>query len=249
MRRALLVVVVAVAIMAPVGAAPTTKPPRTHHTEDAPGPLGFDAPPWLGWTLAAGAAGGLVLVGYATRAWWRPPLADLWRFLGGAGLFARLTRRDVADHPLRARIRALVESEPGLPFADAAARLGANAGTLEYHVDILERAGYVRTMKAGRNRLLFPPGGPIDAQAFAALATEGRPQVARLVAEGPGIHAAAIARRLGLARATVHHHLDRLEHVGLVRIERGLRARCYPTDRLLALYVARSAFDQDKTNA
>jgi DNA-binding MarR family transcriptional regulator len=179
------------------------------------------------WVVAGLSVVAFAGVAFALRSLWWPRT----RLIVGP-LFARLTRRDVTEHPLRARILKAVADRPGITAADLAAHERINAGTLDYHLDVLERDGQLRTAKAGRNRLLFLPGAGADVEALAELSAQGRGDVARLILQEPGIHAAAIAERLDLTRATVHHHLARLEAAGLVRIERGLRVRCHPTDRL-----------------
>jgi len=179
------------------------------------------------WAIGGATAVGLAGAAFALRSLWWPPL----RYAAG-GFFARLTRRDVTGHPLRARILAAVGQNPGISATELAGQERINAGTLDYHLGILVRDGQLRATKAGRNRLLFLPGASADVNALAELSAPGRGDVARTILQEPGLHEAAIADRLHLSRATIHHHLSRLEAAGLVRVERGVRARCYPTDRL-----------------
>lgn len=179
------------------------------------------------WTFIALGALGLGGAAFGLRAFWFPPLR-----YGVAALFARLTRRDVRDHPFRARILDVVGARPGIPAAELAKSLAVNPGTLDYHIDVLERDSQLRTTKAGRNRILFLPGADIDVGGLAELTAQGRSDVARMILQEPGLSASTLSERLDLTRATIHHHLNRLEASGLIRVERGVRARCYPTDRL-----------------
>lgn len=180
------------------------------------------------WWMAGGvAAMGLGGVAFVLRGLWLPPLRVV-----VAPLFARLTRRDITDHPVRSRILAIVARQPGVSAAEISDQEGINIGTLDYHLDILLRDGQVRAAKAGRNRLLFLPGSGADVARVGEVSAPGRGDLARAILQEPGLHAAALAERLGLSRATVHHHLGRLEAAGLIRIERGLRARCFPTQLL-----------------
>lgn len=186
--------------------------------------------PWgANWALGGLAVAGLAGAGFSLRSLWLPSFRALF-----APLFARLTRRDVTDHPLRARILSAAARQPGITAADLARDEGINLGTLDYHVSVLVRDGQLRAVKAGRNRLLFMPGAGVDVERVAEVSVQGRGEVARAILQEPGVHASAIADRLGLSRATVHHHLAKLEAAGLIRVERGLRACCFPTDRLPA---------------
>lgn len=192
--------------------------------ENAPSAFKMDAERWR--YVGFGSVGAAFVI-YAVRSFWWPPI----RFLA-ATLFARLTRREIETHPTRARILESVAQQPGIAVAELAAQHELNIGTLDYHVAVLRRDGQLRTTKAGRNRLLFLPNAGVDVAHVGEVSASGRNDVARAILSEPGLHAAALAQKVGLSPATVHHHLTRLEAAGLVRIERGLRARCYPTERL-----------------
>jgi DNA-binding transcriptional ArsR family regulator len=176
--------------------------------------------------FALGAVG-FTLVAYAARKLWWVPIRVL-----AVPLFARLTRRDITRHPTRAMILEAVAASPGISVAALADRSELNVGTLDYHVAVLQRDGQLRAKKAGRNRLLFLPGADIDVEGIVQVSARGRGDVARAILGEPGLFSATLAQRVGLSPATVHHHLSKLEASGLIRVERGSRVRCFPTDRL-----------------
>lgn len=245
-RRAVFLVPIlllaAVVLAAPAGA------PGKGHDVKAPPPEPEPEEPDLA-TVAVMAAGvGLVggVLAWTSRAWWRPRVEPLLRWAPVVTLFSRFTSRDAARHPTRARIVEVLAARPGLTTADLAAAVGVRAGTLEHHLRVLEDHGRVKSVRAGRDRIWFVAGAGSDTEALSALAPAPRRRLADVVRAEPGLHAAAIAERVGVARSTVHHHLSALEDAGLVRVERGLRARCFPTDRLARL--AGAPFDEATRN-
>lgn len=233
------------------------------HPKGSPGPSGEtceDAPTapalpswvWMGFIgLGTVGVGGTA---FALRTLWWPPARGLAGPAAAGGFFARLTRRDVESHPARARVLEAVAANPGVPAARLAELLAINVGTLDYHLTVLERDGRIRAVRSGRDRLVFPAGAVMDEGGLSVLAAPGRGDVADIVKREPGLFVAAIAQRLGVQPPTVHHHLKILEASGLVRIERGARARCFPTERLLATSIPprrrRTAilFDEDQKN-
>ncbi len=63
---------------------------------------------------------------------------------------------------------------------------------------------------------------PRYADAFAALGTEARLRIIRLLlaAHPKGLFAGEIQSALGIPASTLSHHLDKLKHEGLVRVRR-----------------------------
>lgn len=225
MRLALLVL--AALLAAPHAAATFPRAP----TPAAPPPADPDADASL-LPLAAGAGGAAVGASLALG------LRALLRRAATVGaplvaLYSRIARGDATRHPVRARLLDAIDASPGASVTDLAARLGLPLGTLLHHLRVLEQHGHAKTLRAGRHRLVFPTGQAADRDALSALAADGRRAVARVLLARPGVHEAGIAAELDVGRSTVHHHLRALEAAGLVRIERGARARCYATPRLL----------------
>lgn len=206
---------------------------ETEHVQAPPPPSAPDMTSVMAASAGVGLVGGTFA--WFTRAWWRPKVAALVKWTPLLTLFSRFTARDAARHPTRARIVETLAARPGLPTADLAEAVGAHAGTLGHHLRVLEEHDRVKSVRAGRDRIWFLAGAGSDTAALSALAPPARRRLADVVRAEPGLHAAALAERVGLGRSTVHHHLSALESADLVRVERGLRARCFPTERLARL--------------
>lgn len=181
--------------------------------------------PAVAWGVGGAAVAGVAFLG-ARRGWWRalPAVLPLW---------TRIGPDRAAQHPTRARLLALVRERPGVSTADLVSASGLNESTMLYHLDRLERSGYAKSVRAGRDRVWYEAAAPRpDAARLKALHAPSRQQLLEAVLREPGLAKGEYAMMLGVAKATVHHHFAELERAGLVVCVRdGLRVRCWPVAR------------------
>ncbi|HLE96665.1 MAG TPA: helix-turn-helix domain-containing protein [Candidatus Thermoplasmatota archaeon] len=219
-----LVVAVLLAALAPGAAAkPMHECDCDHGASPTPAESLVDAASSPGG-LAAGVAvaGGLGWVG-ARRLRGLPlvpPAVAAWTRLGPS---------DVVRHPTRARLLTLVRERPGAPTADLVIAASLNEATALHHLETLERARFVKSLRVGRDRLWFEAGAERpDAPTLAALHAPTRRELLDAVHRRPGVTQADLARELGLTRATLSHHVRHLRDAGLLQARRdGLRIRLY----------------------
>jgi predicted transcriptional regulator len=165
--------------------------------------------------------------------------ASLLLGLAGIGLYHKLSKDRALEHPARQRILSLLAEEPGLGTPDVADELDVCYRTARHHLEVLSRFDLVvQTKRRGAWRW----ARPADAQ---VLEEPDRPEIQRrllsLLAEDPGLHLSEIARRLDAAKATVKHHLDRLDEREEVVDERRGPLRCFfPADQHTADPVSES---------
>lgn len=152
--------------------------------------------------------------------------------MGAIGLFSRIGRDEVLDHPLRSQIVGLVEAEPGLHFQELARRLDTGRGTLEHHLRKLVAADLLSAQPSQGFTCYFPKG-KVDRRIMAAapvLKSDGARLVLQAIANEPGRAAQDVATTTGLTPSTVNYHLKRLSGVGLVEtIRRGRFTLLTPT--------------------
>lgn len=162
----------------------------------------------------------------------------------------RLLRNELLEHPVRTQIFELIRDEPGIAFLAMFDRLrareetrdGLGFGSLQYHLDKLERFGFITNRKSGRHRRYYENGGPFGG-ATTALSVLQVPTVsalARHLLEIPGGSQRELWNRVRLARPctrqAIGYHLVRLAALDLVVIARNGRAKAYyPTERLQRL--------------
>jgi len=158
--------------------------------------------------------------------------------LAGLGLYSRLARSELLDHKRREALLALVRSSPGMTLSAIAKRSALAWGTAVYHLDRLERAGFlVSERNAGRRCYFVATGVPRDARAsLGTLQQETTRSVATFGAERPGATQSELCEGLGMTASAASKQVSKLESAGLVRREREWRAvRLHPEPRLSSL--------------
>ncbi|HET6405950.1 MAG TPA: helix-turn-helix transcriptional regulator [Candidatus Thermoplasmatota archaeon] len=169
---------------------------------EAPAPTRASA----AWTLAGALA--------AVLAWFGSP------HLAGrlvAPLYTRIARDDIAAHPARSRICALLRENPGLHLRDLHRRVGGAWGTFSFHLGMLRQAGAVRFERDGRYVAAY-----LAHQAHAPPAPR-TPTAQRVLdalpLDGSAMSVTLLRERTGLSRQLLDHHLAALLQQGLVLIE------------------------------
>lgn len=134
------------------------------------------------------------------------------------GLFTRLRRGDVLQHPLRARVLQEIQASPGLHVQEVARRIGRSRRTIKHHVDVLVSAGLIAVSHGPRETSLFArvtwPSAMM--QGIALLRSPASRGLLADLQHRPGSSSLEAARRLGRSPATVHHHVKRLLAAGLL---------------------------------
>lgn len=162
--------------------------------------------------------------------------ASLLSRAGWFPLFSRVGPSSALRHPRRAQIVALLRSEPGATSSGLARAMGVSRQTVEHHLRVLVRTGWVVEHASGRSVHHFESDGLVDVplrEARVALAAAGRAAVARALAQAEAPRTQAeLEASLGLQQRLVSYHLARLERSGLVEAIKG-RPRRYAPTRLL----------------
>jgi predicted transcriptional regulator len=198
------------------GVADGIAPPAPFRPSGA-GPLVGDLPP----LLAVGAAVSLLALLAALAA------------KGGLGaLYTRLAKPRLLEQEARARAYALVRERPGIHAREVARALGS-AGNADYHLGVLEREGFVSSVRTEGFRRYFLTGRlPPARMRTEAVLLQGRAALARdAIAAAPGLGVVQLARTLGVQPPAASKVVDRLERAGLVERRReGKVVRLFPRD-------------------
>lgn len=163
---------------------------------------------------ALAAAG--VLAVFQAFGWWRA------LGLGGVALYSRLSKSELLDNEHRDKVYKLVQAEPGIAMSEIGARLGIGWGTVVYHLDRLERVGFVASERSGMHRCWFPVGTVPRAarEGIGALKAETTRNVALFLVGRPGASQTDLCEGLGLSASAASKQVSKLEKAGLVRRER-----------------------------
>ena len=132
--------------------------------------------------------------------------------LAFAALYARIRPSAVLEHPVRQRIAAFVQQNPGVTMREAQRGLDLANGAMTYHLRTLERAGLVRVVPDGMLRRIYPAGHP-RVDAVPPLSE----RVLLIVGQRGEATPKAIAEALGVSRQSVHYHLQKMVRDGTLR--------------------------------
>jgi predicted transcriptional regulator len=145
-------------------------------------------------------------------------------------LYSKLSKKDVLDHFIRGQIYGYLVVHPGDNYTTIKKNLDLTNGTLTYHLDVLEREGFVKSQLRGTKRFYYPKGTkmPDNGTGFPAI----KDDIIMRVKETPGITIGDLAALIGVSRQLTNYHLRALIQEGYVQVERkGIRTRCYPVER------------------
>jgi predicted transcriptional regulator len=158
--------------------------------------------------------------------------------LVGFALYSRLARSELLDNERRDEVNKLILESPGIALSDIAQRTGLGWGTTVYHLDRLERAGFVASESHAGRRCYFPVGTlPREARPMlGALQQETTRSVAQFVATRPGATQTELCEGLGLSASAASKQVSKLESAGLVRRERDWKTvRLHPGPALASM--------------
>lgn len=135
-----------------------------------------------------------------------------------AGLFTRLRRSKLLDHPLRAEIQHVIAANPGIHFREITRAVHREMGVVRHHVDILVQGGIIHCQTLKGSSHYFPTTIE-DARvmrALAALSSPVRRALMQQVLAHPGQTLGEASAALGLEYATVRANIGKLRTADLV---------------------------------
>jgi predicted transcriptional regulator len=131
---------------------------------------------------------------------------------------------------VRRKILQLVEKFPGLHLRDLARRAGLSEALAGYHMEGLEREGFVSSRFDAFYRRFYPVKGPAPSDTDQVLLGLLRQRVAAQIAihlleAAPATHT-TLTKKLGLAKSTLSYHITKLQAANLVVVHpEGIRLK------------------------
>ncbi len=147
------------------------------------------------------------------------------------GLFSRIQKDDLLDHPVRSQLMHAVETHPGAHYQHLVKEVGKGRGVVEHHLRKLESGGLIQRKRTDGYTCYFAKGR-VDNRVMDALPAMKSPTAAKLVESvlaRPGVTAKELAATLGISPSTASHHIGRLRQAGLLDKTDGRNAALVPT--------------------
>lgn len=164
----------------------------------------------LHWTLIATKFKGLLDSGFC----WLTGLVPLYSRFNNSNVLDGRTRKTVYEYAVR---------HPGSTRPQIAHDLGLNEGTVTYHLDVLERANGLMTLKVdkaihyfARNRLW----GELELRLHARLNSETGKLLLNSIQERPHITSNELCRLTHRSKSTISWHIKRLEQDGIIKVRK-----------------------------
>jgi predicted transcriptional regulator len=136
-------------------------------------------------------------------------IIGVWKFL--PILITKL--KSALENAKRRKILKIIMKNQGISVAELEAITKENRSTLRYHLSMLEDEGWIKTVKFGKNRLIFLNTGDID---LTGVVKGRKREIVEILKENGDLTSSQIAERLKLNVKTVYYHLNDLMELGIV---------------------------------
>jgi predicted transcriptional regulator len=145
----------------------------------------------------------------------------------GTFSYTRLKRKSVLDNLNRKNIYESIKSNPGIHYMALQRELDIPLGVLAYHLNVLEKREYIKSMQDSKYRRFYLSGVKSDLKM--ALTTV-QMRILNVVNKNPGISQSKISENIGKNRMLVNYHIRILTDAGILALEKnGRNSQCYTT--------------------
>jgi predicted transcriptional regulator len=150
-------------------------------------------------------------------------------------LYTKLRKDRILDQRTRGLIQGYIMANPGCNYTLLRDNLDLADGTLTYHLQVLEREGFVYSIREGLFRCFYPTGLPPPRRGKLHL-SDTQADIIRICKRIPGITVGEIATAMNRRPNVISYHLKLLSEGGLVTLEEdGRHVRVYPVDTAVAM--------------
>ena len=158
-----------------------------------------------------------VLVGLAAAAATEPGKYQL--SLWAMPLLMKTSKEDILNNKTRYTLHGYIIDHPGIHLNAILKELALPVGAVTYHLDILEKEQFIRSVRDGRLKRFYTTDVKIP-ENLRMTPEEIRGAILHLVTSSPSISQKDIIRELGADRKTVGYHLRELVKEGYLMNER-----------------------------
>jgi len=121
--------------------------------------------------------------------------------------------KSALENVKKRKILRIIMENQGLSLTELEKITGENRSTLRFHLSKLEQDGWIKSVKRGKNRLMFLNTSNINPT---AVVKGKKREIIELLKENGGLTLNQIAERLKLNVKTVYYHLKELRKMGIL---------------------------------
>ncbi len=138
----------------------------------------------------------------------------------GASLHSNST--PLLDQPTRLEINNFIKNNPGVHFRGICDGLGLSVGVVQYHLGVLEQAGFITSFSDGQNKRCFEANvyTQSDMRLISLVRHETTAKILAVLSEnGSALHR-DIACSLGVSSQALTWQMNQLKQTGLIKAEK-----------------------------
>jgi DNA-binding MarR family transcriptional regulator len=132
----------------------------------------------------------------------------------GLAMFYRINSERALDHFTRGRIFGYLQANPGANYTMIRENLRLSNGTAAYHLWVLERLGFVRSVSKGRIKQFYPQG--VSLSKGSLILTRLQYSILDLLEAEGELSQSEIARSLEMSRQRAHYNVKVLRSLELI---------------------------------
>ncbi|NYT16357.1 MAG: winged helix-turn-helix transcriptional regulator [Methanomassiliicoccales archaeon] len=123
------------------------------------------------------------------------------------------------DNKIRYSLHGLIIDQPGVHYSAIIKELGLSNGVAGYHLEVLEREGFIRSVRDGMLKCFYSTHVRIPLNRNST-PEELRKEIFNLILEKPDISQKGIIEELGITRKMAGYHINNLIQEGSVEASR-----------------------------
>ncbi len=137
----------------------------------------------------------------------------------GAGLNSNSS--SPLNQPTRLEINDFIKSNPGMHFRGICDGLGLSVGVVQYHLSVLEHAGFITSFCNGQNKRYFEANVFTDAdmKLISLVRHETTGKILAILSENNSVLHRDIASSLGVSSQALSWQMNQLKKAGLINYE------------------------------
>jgi len=126
------------------------------------------------------------------------------------------------NQPTRIEINNFIKSNPGVHFRGICDALGLSVGVVQYHLSVLERAGFITGYTDGQNKRYFEHSAftQTDMKLISLVRHETTAKILTTLSQNSSALHKDIARSLGVSSQALTWQMNQLKKTGLINAEK-----------------------------
>jgi DNA-binding MarR family transcriptional regulator len=149
-------------------------------------------------------------------------------------IYIKVERENVFRNVLRRVIHKTIKENPGIHFREIMRKLSLKPGTLSYHLNILEKKSYVKSVQKGIYRCFYLANIKSD---FKIVLSTLQQNILLTINDNPGITLTELSDTIGKNKMALNYHTHKLEDCGMIKKEKKGKIVTYSATSLAAYYL------------